>query len=361
MENSVKNSLKAYTSIGKIISFEPYGNGHINSTYKVCTENKNYVLQRINTYVFKDPAGVMQNIKGVTDHIREKNARIGGDLERCTLTVIDTDDGKLFYEDADGNVWRMYLFVEDTLALEAARDLNDFKSSAEAFGRFQRLLADYPAHTLCEPIKDFHNTPVRYQNFVKALEANKSGRADSALPEIEFVKAREEFTHVLENAHRDGLLPLRVTHNDTKLNNILFDAASGEAMCIIDLDTVSPGYSVTDFGDSIRFGANTAAEDEKDVSKVSLDLDLFRAYAEGFVRGCDGKLLPEEIKLLPEGAMMMTLECGMRFLTDYIDGDVYFHTKYAEHNLVRCRTQLALVADMERKKEQMDAIIAELL
>ena len=357
----LKTALGAYTSIGEIKEAVPYGNGHINSTFKVSTEKRNYIFQRINTYVFKDPAGVMENIRGITEHIRAKRALVGGDVDRCTLKIINTDDGKLFFEDGEKNAWRMYEFTERTVALEAARNLTDFKNSAEAFGRFQCLLADYPAHTLCEPIKDFHNTPVRYSNFLKALEKNASGRADSAMPEIEFVKEREAFTRILENAHSAGILPLRVTHNDTKLNNILFDPESGEAICIIDLDTVSPGYSVTDFGDSIRFGANTAAEDEKDVSKVSLDLDLFRAYAEGFIRGCDGRLQTEEIKLLPEGAMMMTLECGIRFLTDYIDGDVYFHTKYAEHNLVRCRTQFALVADMERKKAQMDAIIAELM
>ena len=361
MSAQLKIALGAYKSLGEITHAEPYGNGHINSTYKVTADGKSYIFQRINTYVFKDPAGVMENINGVTEHIRAKNALMGGDVERCTLKIIKTDDGKLFFQDEEGNSWRMYEFVERTLALEAARNLDDFKSSAEAFGGFQCLLADYPAHTLCEPIKDFHNTPVRYANFEKALAANKSGRADRALPEIEFAKAREAFTHVLENAHREGKLPLRVTHNDTKLNNILFDAESGKALCIIDLDTVSPGYSVTDFGDSIRFGANTATEDEKDVSKVSLDLDLFRAYAEGFIRGCEGRLEPEEIKLLPEGAMMMTLECGIRFLSDYLDGDVYFHTKYDEHNLVRCRTQFALVADMERKKAQMDAVIKELL
>lgn len=361
IDENVKKALAEYSSIGNVREAVPYGNGHINFTYKVSTDDRNYIFQRINTYIFTNPSGIMENIKGVTDHIRRKNAEAGLETERCAMKIVPTDSGELYFEDSDGSAWRMYEFTENTVSLDAVRTADDFRRSAEAFGRFQSLLADYPADTLCEPIKDFHNTPVRYKNFEAALAANKSGRAECALPEIEFVKARKAFTNVLEDAHKRGELPLRVTHNDTKLNNILFDADSGEAVCVVDLDTVSPGYSVTDFGDAIRFGANTAAEDEKDVSRVSLDLELFRAYAEGFMKGCNGRLEEAEAKLLPEGAMMMTLECGMRFLTDYLDGDVYFHTAYAEHNLVRCRTQFALFADMERKKEQMDAIIKELV
>lgn len=361
-ENStVMEALRAYSSIGEVTEVTPYGNGHINRTYLVVADGKKYILQKINSYVFKDPYGVMENIKGVTDHIRRKYEEAGLDSERCTIDIINTDAGKLLYEGSGENYWRMYVYTDNTVAIDAVRSVDDFRNSAEAFGNFQRLLSDYPASTLCEPIKDFHNTPVRYANFLKALSRNKSGRAHTVEKEIEFVKQRESFTRLLEDANQRGELPLRVTHNDTKLNNILFDADTGEAICIVDLDTVSPGYSVTDFGDAIRFGANTAAEDEKDVSKVSLDLDLFRAYAEGFIRGCDGILEPSEAALLPEGAMMMTLECGMRFLTDYLDGDVYFGVGYPTHNLVRCRTQFALFADMERKKEQMDAIVRELL
>ncbi len=354
-------ALRAYSSIGEITEVTPYGKGHINRTYLVIADGNKYILQKINSYVFKDPRGVMENIKGVTDHIRRKCEAAGLDAERCTMKIITTDKGELLYEGYGENYWRMYVYTDNTVAIDAVRNIEDFRRSAEAFGNFQKQLSDYPADTLCEPIKDFHNTPVRYSNFIKALEENRSGRAHTVEKEIAFVKEREAFTHVLEDANKNGVLPLRVTHNDTKLNNILFDADTGESVCIVDLDTVSAGYSVTDFGDAIRFGANTAAEDEKDVSKVSLDLELFRAYAEGFLRGCDGSLEPDEVALLPEGAMMMTLECGMRFLTDYLDGDVYFGVGYPTHNLVRCRTQFALFADMERKKEQMDAIVRELL
>ena len=361
-ENStVMDALRNYSSIGEVTEVAPYGSGHINRTYLIIAEGKKYILQRINNFVFKNPYGIMRNIKGVTEHIRHKCEIEGLDSEHCTIQIVYTDDGELLYKGDGDNYWRMYVYSDNTVAIDAVRNVDDFYASAKAFGNFQKQLSDYPAETLCEPIKDFHNTPVRYANFIKALEKNKSGRAHKATKEIEFVKAREAFTHVLEDANKNGVLPLRVTHNDTKLNNILFDVETGESVCVIDLDTVSPGYSVTDFGDAIRFGASTAAEDEKDVSKVSLDLDLFRAYVEGFLCGCDGSLEPSEIALLPEGAMMMTLECGMRFLTDYLDGDVYFGVGYPSHNLVRCRTQFALLADMENKKEQMDAIVKEVL
>lgn len=352
--DSARKALAAYSSIGCVRSIVAHGSGHINSTFQIDAQNGLYILQRINDYVFKDPRGVMDNILKIGDYLRQKTSCVGGDVKRCTLNVIFTDSGDPLTQTEDG-YWRMYEFVRDSISYDVVSSAVDFKKSARAFGEFQRLLVDFPAHTLCEPIKDFHNTPVRYDNFIKALKANKSGRAHLAAKEIEFVKQREHFASALEEAHASGRLPLRVTHNDTKLNNILFDAKTGDALCIIDLDTVSPGYSVTDFGDAIRFGANTAAEDEKDLSLVGLDLELFAAYAEGFIEGCGGSLEPEEIKLLPVGAMMMTFECGMRFLTDYLDGDVYFRTEYPEHNLVRCRNQFALLADMERKRAQMDS------
>ena len=254
----------------------------------------------------------------------------------------------------------MYEFTEGTITREVVENAADFTSCASAFGEFQLMLADYPANELHASIENFHNTPWRYDNLIKAVEADKCGRLSEVLPEVEFVKAREEFCKTLEKAHARGALPLRVTHNDTKLNNILFDEKTGEPVCVIDLDTVMPGYSVNDFGDSIRFGANTAVEDETDLSKVSLDLELFRAYAKGFLEGCGGALSNSEIMFLPVGAMIMTLECGMRFLTDYLEGDVYFKIHRPSHNLDRARNQFALVADMEAKLDDMMAIINEL-
>lgn len=345
-------------------SVEPYGNGHINSTFLVVHNNngRRYILQKVNSHVFPRPHEVMNNILGITEHIRAKAEAEGKDTERVTLTVIpNIKNNKVYFDDSDGECWRLYEFIENTIAPEQVECPQDFYNCANAFGVFQQQLADYPAEKLYETIVNFHNTPVRYQNLMRAIEKDPCERVASVLPEIEFAKEREEFCKTLERAHAAGELPLRVTHNDTKLNNILFDAKTAEPVCVIDLDTVMPGYSVNDFGDSIRFGANTAVEDETDLSKVSLDLELFRTYAEGFLRGCNGSLTKKEIELLPVGAIMMTLECGMRFLTDYIEGDVYFKIHRDGHNLDRCRCQFALVADMERKLDKMNAIIADIL
>jgi len=338
---------------------EPYGNGHINDTFLVVC-GKRYILQRMNHQIFTEPERMMDNIIGVTKHIRKKSITSGGDVERCTLTVNPTLKGEMFYVDSIGSYWRLYDFVEGTVTRETIEDPEDFYTCAKAFGRFQQELADYDAEKLYPTILNFHNTPDRYNKLMASVERDAAGRVSSVLAEIEFAKARKDFTEILEKAREQGSLPLRVTHNDTKLNNILFDAVTGEPVCVIDLDTVMPGYSVTDFGDSIRFGANTAVEDETDLSKVSLDMELFELYAKGFIEGCGGRLTDTELELLPEGAMMMTLECGMRFLTDHLDGDVYFRVHREGHNLDRCRDQFALVEDMERKLPQMKAVIRKL-
>lgn len=351
-------ALVAYSHVGEIKSVSPYGNGHINDTFLVVTDSKRYILQRINDSVFPNPREVMENIEKVTSHIRQKATH---DKERATLTVVRTNDGEVVFEDSIGSYWRMYDFVEGTVARDRVECANDFYICAEAFGRFQGYLADFPAEQLFEGIKDFHNTPKRYDNLMKAVDADVCKRAESVKYEIEFATAHKDFCNTLEIARREGRLPLRVTHNDTKLNNILFDANDGHAVCVIDLDTVMPGYLVNDFGDSIRFGANTAAEDETDLARVSLDLELFRTYAEGFIKGCGGRLTAAEIELLPVGAMMMTLECGMRFLTDYLEGDVYFKTHREGHNLDRARNQFALVRDMEKKLDEMKAIISSIV
>ena len=339
-----------------ILSCESYGNGHINDTFLVIADKK-YILQRLNTSIFSRPAELMENIQNVTRHIRKKTAELGGDVDRCSLNIVPTLSKELLFKDSDGECWRLFDLVEGTVTKERVENAHDFYTCAKAFGNFQQMLADFPAETLNEPIKNFHNTPWRYDNLMKAVAEDKCGRLASVLPEVNFAKEREEFCKILENARMDGSLPLRVTHNDTKLNNILFDQNSADTVCVIDLDTVMPGYSVTDFGDSIRFGANTAAEDETDLSKVTLDLSLFEVYAKGFIEGCGGALTEKEIELLPEGAMIMTLECGMRFLTDHLEGDTYFKIHRENHNLDRARNQFALVADMERKLDAMKNII----
>ncbi len=338
---------------------EPYGNGHINDTFLVVAD-KRYILQRMNHKVFPHPDEVMENILGVTEHLRKKAMARGGDVSRASLVVVPTRAGESYFQDSIGSYWRLYEFCERTITREVIENPQDFYTCAEAFGRFQQELSDYPAECLHETIADFHNTPKRYENLMRAIKKDLCGRAAEVADEIAFSKERSEFVHVLERAHAAGILPLRVTHNDTKLNNILFDETTGAPVCVIDLDTVMPGYSVTDFGDSIRFGANTAVEDETDLSKVSLDLSLFELYAKGFLKGCDGRLTDGELDLLPEGAIMMTLECGMRFLTDYLEGDVYFRTHRPKHNLDRARNQFALVADMEKKLPEMRAIIEKL-
>ncbi len=337
-------------------SCEPYGNGHINSTFLlVCDDNGNdrrYILQSVNNNVFKKPLEVMQNIEKVTEYLRPMVKD-----PREVMSLVPTKDGKSCYLAEDGSCWRVYDFIEDSLCLEHPDDVEDFRQCAVAFGKFQRDLSNFPADTLFETIPDFHNTPKRFRDFLEAVEKDAVGRAAGVREEIAFLKERVDFYSVLYNANKEGILPLRVTHNDTKSNNVMLDSKTRKALCVIDLDTIMPGFSVTDFGDSIRFGASTAAEDEKDLSLVSLDLDMFDIYAKGYLEGCGGQLSRDEIMLMPEGAKMMTIECGMRFLTDYLNGDTYFRTSYPEHNLDRCHTQLKLVADMEAKWDEMKKIV----
>ena len=336
---------------------KPFGNGHINSTYAV-GEPPRYVLQKINTDVFTDPEGLMGNIFAVTSFLRERIAETGGDPERETLTYLPTETGAHFYRDEAGNCWRMYRFIGDAFSYESATPAL-FADSARAFGRFQRMLADFPANTLKETIPQFHDTSARLAQLKTAIAENKSGRAASVSKEIGFALAREGETRVITDAIAEGSVPLRVTHNDTKLNNVLFDGKTKKALCVIDLDTVMPGSLLYDYGDALRFGASTAAEDETGLSKVHFDLDLFRAYTEAYLEVLGDRMTPREIELLPTGAKLMTLECGMRFLTDHINGDVYFRIHRENHNLDRARTQFRLVAEMEEKTERMKGIVAE--
>lgn len=334
-----------------------YGNGHINDTFLLCTkdggQSHQYILQRMNTHVFQNPKGLMQNISGVTTYLRDQIARAGGDAQRETLTLVKTKSGEDYYVDSLGSWWRMYLFITDAVGYDTVKNKEDFYQSAKAFGHFQRLLDSYPVSLLTETIPDFHNTPKRFEAFCKAVERDMCGRAEGVGSEIAFIMDRKSELSIVVDKLDSGEIPCRVTHNDTKLNNILIDIRSGQAVCVIDLDTVMPGTAVFDFGDSIRFGANTAEEDERDLNRVSLSLPLYEAYTKGFLEGCAGSLTDAEVRLLPWGAKLMTLECGMRFLTDYLEGDRYFRIHRPEHNLDRARTQFALVADMERKWDEM--------
>ena len=343
----------AFLTNGKPVQAEVFGHGHINHTLKVVTDTGDiYILQKINKYVFKDPVKLMENAAAVTEFLRKKVERPENALE-----FIPTADGSFCYEDPQGEFWRMYRFVGG-FCLEAPESPEDFYQSAIAFGQFQYQLADFPAETLTETIPEFHNTIDRYRIFRGVLERDPMGRAAEVRQEIQFLLDREDRAGTLQRMRESGELPLRVTHNDTKLNNVLLDENTRTPLCVLDLDTVMPGLAAYDFGDSIRFGAATAAEDEKDLSKMTVDLDLFRIYTEGFVKACP-TLTPMELKMLPMGAWTMTLEVGLRFLTDYLDGDHYFKTAYAGHNLDRSRTQLKLVWDMEQKWAKMEEIAAE--
>lgn len=334
-------------------SCTPYGCGHINRTYLVATAGgRCYILQKINHHTFRDVAGLMENIELVTEHLRRKSPD-----PRSVLTLIRTKDGKSYLE-ADDGYWRVFRFVEDSICLQQPESDADFYESAVGFGTFQQLLSDFPAEKLHETIPNFHNTPDRYRAFHETLTRDPMHRAAQVQPEIEFALARQAEMAALQNALDAGELPLRVTHNDTKLNNVLFDAKTRKALCIIDLDTVMPGSALYDYGDSIRFGAATAAEDEKDLSKMGINLHLFQVYTAGYLAACKS-LTPKELELLPLGAKIITLELAVRFLTDYLDGDRYFRVAYPEHNLVRARAQMKLVADMEAHWDEMQAIVAE--
>ena len=332
-----------------------YGAGHINDTFAVraADGSRRWILQRINTDTFTDPAGLMENVCGVTSYLRRQILARGGDPERETLNVVPTRAGGNYYDDGEGGAWRVYLFVEGTVCLQKVESEGDFYTVAETFGHFQKQLADYPAATLHETIARFHDTPNRYANFEKALAADVCGRARDVAAEVAFIRAREADCHVLVDQLAAGVLPLRVTHNDTKLNNVLIDQATGKGICVIDLDTVMPGLSAYDFGDSIRFGANDCAEDEPDQTKVHFSLPLYEVFTRGYLSAAGDAMGEAERRSLPWGARLMTLECGIRFLTDYLEGDHYFHTTRPDQNLDRARTQFTLVAGMERAFDEM--------
>ena len=341
---------------------ERFGAGHINDTFAVwaADRSKRWILQRINTDTFTDPAGLMENVTGVTAYLRRQIIERGGDPDRETLNVIPTLDGKPYYTDTEGGAWRAYIFVEGTVCLQKVENERDFYTAAETFGNFQNQLAGYPAATLHETIARFHDTPNRYANFEKALAADVMGRAREIGPEIAFIRAREADCHVLMDQLAAGVLPLRVTHNDTKLNNVLIDQATGKGICVIDLDTVMPGLSAYDFGDSIRFGANDCAEDEPDQSKVHFSLHLYEVFARGYLAAAGSAMTEAERRSLPWGAKLMTLECGIRFLTDYLEGDHYFKISRPDQNLDRARTQFTLVQGMEREFDAMTQLALEL-
>ena len=354
MSEALFEILRGFRLDAEPVSCEPYGCGHINTTYLAVTASgRRYILQKINHHTFRDVAGLMENITSVTEFLRTKT-----DDPRGVLTLVKTHGGASYLH-AQDSYWRVYDFVEDSICLQLPETDEDFYQSAVGFGTFQQLLTDFPAAKLHETIPNFHNTPDRYRALLETLERDPMHRAAQVQPEIEFALARQAEMSAIQNALTAGELPLRVTHNDTKLNNVLLDAKTRKALCVIDLDTVMPGSSLYDFGDSIRFGASTALEDEKDLDKVHFSTELFRAYAEGFVGKVRDSITDKEAELLAFAGNMMTMECGMRFLADYLAGDTYFATKYPEHNLVRTRAQYKLLQSMEEQYGTMCEIVRE--
>jgi len=336
----------------------PHGNGHINRTYLVDSTPR-VILQRINTAVFTRPEEVMENIMAVTSFIREKVAAAGEDPSRRTLTFLRAKDGKPYYKTVGGDYYRAYYFVEDTVSLERVDRLSDFAEAAHGFGDFQRMLADFPAQELYETIEKFHDTVNRYRQFADALKENRARRADTVRAEIDFALSHEKYASVITDAIADGSVPLRVTHNDTKLNNVLLDEATGKAICVIDLDTVMPGSMLYDFGDALRFGASTGAEDETDLDKIHFDLEKFEVFTKAFLEELGDSITEKERELLPMSVLIMTLECGIRFLADHLNGDVYFQIHRENHNLDRCRTQFKLVSEIEALLPRMAEIVAK--
>ncbi len=354
----IKNIVTQFRFEGEFRNVEEFGSGHINSTYIADFGEKRYVIQKINTNVFKNPDALMDNVFSVTRYLKNIIIENGGEPERETLKFIRTNEGKEYLKTPDGECYRAYIFVDNSICYDSADTPEMFKKSGAAFGQFQKLLSAFPADTLFETIPHFHDTFYRFENeFLVSLENADESRKENAKAEIDFIISRKgemkRITDLLEN----NRIPVRVTHNDTKLNNVLFDKNTGDCLAVIDLDTVMPGSALYDFGDSIRFGASTAAEDEKDLSKVEMSLDYFKAYAEGYLSEAGDTLNSCEKDNLAFSAKLITLECGMRFLTDYLNGNVYFKVDYPEHNLIRAKNQLKLVSDMENKMSKMEEIV----
>lgn len=354
--NNIIKAVNTFLPNEKLLSCENLGNGHINSTFLVTTDKDQYSLQIINTNIFKDVDGLMSNLQKVTHHIRKKAKIDGDDPQRATLRFLPAPDGKRYLLIGE-KAYRMYEYIDKAITIEKMENPEHFYAAGIAFGNFAQLLSDFDASELVETIKNFHNTVSRYGDFERAIEENLSNRLDEVEKEVEFIKARRDFMSMFVDRLENGTLPLRVTHNDTKINNVLFDEITGAPAAVIDLDTVMPGSYLYDFGDAIRSGATHAAEDEKNLDLVDFDLELYEAFTKGYLSKCGKSLTPVEIEMLPYASIMLTLECGMRFLTDHLNGDTYFRIHRYGHNLDRTRTQLKLVYLMEQNLDNMKAII----
>jgi len=361
---TIRNVAVEFPIYGDFISGAPYGSGHINDTYAVAFNQAGaslrYIFQRINHEIFKDPAALMENIKRVTSHQASK--LVGrSDSSRRTLTVVETRSGLPYHLDEGGNYWRVYPMIEGAQSHDVLETPTQAFNAAKAFGGFQKLLVDLPGGRLQETIPHFHDTPKRLDAFKEALMRDSANRALDAKPEIDFVLARVPMASRLLDLHAAGKIPERVTHNDTKLNNVLIDEVTNEGLCVIDLDTVMPGLALYDFGDMVRTGTSPASEDERDLSKVRARLDMFTALLEGYLSEAAAFLNDTEKELLPFSGMLITFEIGIRFLTDFLSGDVYFKTSRPGHNLDRCRTQFKLVESLESQEEALNRALSTAL
>ena len=360
-ELQIREAVANFNFVGRLKSRRPFGSGHINDTYLLVFEigdmgDVNVILQRMNREIFTKPVELMENIVGVTSYLREKIIENGGDPERETLNMIPAKDGKAYYVDSKGEYWRAYKFITDATSYDQVEKPEDFYESAVAFGHFQRLLADYPAETLHETIEGFHDTKARFQVFKEAVAKDVCGRAASVQKEIDFVLSHEDVANVFGDLLEKGEIPLRVTHNDTKISNILFDD-KGDVLCVIDLDTCMSSTSLNDFGDAIRSYTNTGAEDDRNLDKVGISLEMFEAYTRGYLSQRKDNLTASEIGSLAFSARYITFEQVLRFLMDYIDGDKYYKTAYPGHNLVRTHAQYKLLLSMEENYDAMRKIV----
>ncbi len=364
--NNLKEIISAFEIYGDFVDAAPYGTGHINNTYKAVVNQAgrsvNYLLQRINTNIFQEPETLMNNISRICSHlVSQAKAEGVEDASRRVLTLIPSTEGIPWYKDAEGGYWRCYLFIEDATGYEVIENTSQAREAARCFGRYLQLLENLPGERLNETIPNFHNTPNRLKNFINAVEKDEFNLVKTVKPEIDFVMERKDDVYNLVNLQKEGKLPERVTHNDTKLNNVLLDNKTNKGVCVIDLDTSMPGLSLYDFGDLVRTSTSPVPEDHPKPEEVRMMPEMYKALVEGFLDSGKDFLNSKEIELLPEGGRLMTMEVGMRFLTDYLEGNKYFKTAYPEHNLVRSRTQFALVASIEEQRAAMDKIPEEIL
>ena len=364
IDSKLKAIIDRFDFPGELVECMEIKTGHINRTYRLrfiqSGSAADYVLQRINNYVFKKPWEVMENVQLVTEHLRAAMRARGIDPENRVLKLVRVKTGGAMVEDGEDGFWRAYEFIHHAVTIDRIENLGQFRQIGAAFGQFQGMLSDFPIERLHDTIPHFHDTRKRVSDFERSVALDVAGRAAGVREDIDFIRRRGEAMCRIVDRLKSGELPLRVTHNDTKINNVMLDVETGEALCVIDLDTVMPGSALYDFGDAIRYGASTAAEDETDLDKVSLDMDLFTAFSEGFIANTAAQLTDVELKSLPLGALVMTYENALRFLADYLDGDTYYKIDYPAHNLDRARCQCRLLTDMEAKRDSMYDIVAGL-